>query len=127
MEAGIAYWHTTDHKDKWKNILQLYNQLVLIEYSPITALNRTFAFSKVYGHGRAISEAGKLNLKDNNQYHGLMGYLFGKSDIQKAIEYYQKAIKLTKSETEKRTLKKEIERLKIKNGSIAKKGVERSN
>ncbi len=116
LEAGIAYWHTTDSKDKWKNILQLYNQLILIEYSPITALNRTFAFSKIHGHEKAISEAEKLNLTENNQYHELLGYLFTKSDIQKAIEHYEQAIKLTKSETEKQTLTKEIERLKRKNG-----------
>lgn len=116
LEAGIAYWHTTDSKDKWKNILQLYNQLILIEYSPITALNRTFAFSKIHGHEKAISEAEKLNLTENNQYHELLGYLFAKSDIQKAIEHYEQAIKLTKSETEKQTLTKEIERLKRKNG-----------
>ena len=115
LEAGIAYWHTTDSKDKWKNILQLYNQLILIEYSPITALNRTFVLSKVYGQENTISEAEKLNLKDNNQYHELLGYLFSKSDIQKAVGHYEKAIKLTKSETEKRTLRKEITRLK-KNG-----------
>ncbi|WP_093246167.1 RNA polymerase sigma factor [Psychroflexus halocasei] len=116
LEAGIAYWHTTDKKDKWKNILRLYNQLILIEYSPITALNRTFAFSKIHGHEKAIMEAEKLNLTHNSQYHELLGYLFAKSDIQKAIEHYEQAIKLTKSETEKQTLTKEIERLKRKNG-----------
>lgn len=112
LEAGIAYWHTTDHKEKWNNILQLYNPLILIEYSPITALNRTFAFSKVYGNTKAISEAEKLNLKENNQYHELMGYLYAASNIPKAIAHYEQAIKLTKSDTEKRTLKKEIDRLK---------------
>ncbi len=118
LEAGIAYWHTTDNKDKWKNILNLYNQLILIEYSPITALNRTFAFSKVNGNTKAIFEAEKLNLTNNGQYHGLMGYLLADSDIQKAIEHFKKAIRLTKSETEKRTLKKEIRRLKT-NGDIS--------
>src|SRR5690606_26315853 len=55
LEAGIAYWHTTPtDKDKWQHILQLYNRLILIEYSPITALNRTFAFAKVYGNKKAI-------------------------------------------------------------------------
>lgn len=112
LEAGIAYWHTTGHADKWKNILQLYNQLILIEYSPITALNRTFAFSKVYGNAKAISEAEKLNLKENNQHHELMGYLYAETNIPKAIAHYEKAIALTKSDTEKRTLKKEIDRLK---------------
>lgn len=116
LEAGIAYWHTTDNKDKWKNILQLYNQLIIIEYSPITALNRTFALSKVFGHKKAISEAEKLNLTENNQYHELMGYLFAEYNRQKAIEHYKKAIKLTKSKIERQTLRKEIERLKEKNG-----------
>jgi predicted RNA polymerase sigma factor len=44
LEAGIAYWHTikADTTQKWDNILQLYNQLLLVEYSPIAALNRTY-------------------------------------------------------------------------------------
>ena len=63
LEAGIAYWHTTPtEENKWEHILQLYNQLIQIEYSPMTALNRTFAFAKVYGYEKAIKEAEKLNL-----------------------------------------------------------------
>ncbi|MGZ5135615.1 MAG: RNA polymerase sigma factor, partial [Flavitalea sp.] len=39
LEAGIAYWNTkkTDTKEKWENILQLYNRLLQLEYSPIAA------------------------------------------------------------------------------------------
>lgn len=116
LEAGIAYWHTTPtYKSKWKNILQLYNQLILIEYSPIIALNRTFAFAKVYGNQKALVEAQKLKLSDNNYYHELLGYLYSEIDISRAIEHYKTAINLAKSKTEKQTLKKEIERLKEKN------------
>jgi len=115
LEAGIAYWHTTDNENKWQNILQLYNQLILIEGSPITALNKIFAFSKVYGNKKAISEAEKLNITGNNQYHELLGYLYSQSNIRKAIEHYEQAIILTKSVTEKQTLKKEMERLKKSN------------
>ncbi|MFN8456985.1 MAG: DUF6596 domain-containing protein, partial [Anaerolineae bacterium] len=48
LEAAIAYWHThkKDSPEKWENILQLYNQLLQLEYSPIAALNRTYALSK---------------------------------------------------------------------------------
>jgi len=114
LEAGIAYWHTTPtDQSKWKHILQLYNQLILIEYSPITALNRTFAFAKVYGHKRAIPEAEKLNLVESNYYHELLGYLYADTAITKAIEHYEQAIKLTKSKTEKQTLKREIEQLRL--------------
>ena len=113
LEAGIAYWHTTPtDQNKWQHILQLYNQLILIEYSPITALNRTFAFAKVYGNKKAIPEAEKLNLVESNYYHELLGYLYADTDITKAIEHYEQAIKLTKSKTEKQTLKKEIEQLR---------------
>ena len=47
LEAAIAYWNTQkeDTKEKWENILQLYNRLLQIEYSPIAALNRTYALS----------------------------------------------------------------------------------
>src|SRR5690606_6952848 len=105
-----AYWHTTPtDKSKWKSILQLYNQLIFIEYSPITALNRTFAFSKVYGNPKALIEAEKLKLIDNNYYHELLGYLYSDIDVSRAIEHYETAINLTKSKPEKQTLKKEIE------------------
>ncbi len=51
IEAAIGYWHTikNDIDEKWENILQLYNQLLFIRYSPVTALNRTYAISKVNG------------------------------------------------------------------------------
>jgi len=112
LEAGIAYWHTTPTgQNKWQHILQLYNQLILIEYSPITALNRAFAFAKVYGHDQAITEAEKLQLTDNSYYHELLGYFYADTDISKAISHYEQAIQRTKSKTEKLTLTKEIKRL----------------
>lgn len=115
LEAGIAYWHTTPtDNEKWEHILQLYNQLILIEYSPITALNRTFAFAKVYGYEKAISETEKLNLTESNYYHELLGYLYSNTDIDTAITHYTKAISLTKSKIEQHTLYKEIERLEQK-------------
>jgi predicted RNA polymerase sigma factor len=80
LEAGIAYWHTikADIKEKWENILQLYNQLLLIEYSPIAALNRTYALAKVNGKKEAIIEAEKIKLTNNHLYHSLLGELYTK-------------------------------------------------
>ncbi|MBB5637974.1 RNA polymerase sigma-70 factor (ECF subfamily) [Pedobacter cryoconitis] len=113
LEAGIAYWHTVpDTGNKWNTILQLYNQLLLIEYTPLTALNRTFAFSRVYGKEQAICEAEKLGLEELNDYHALLGYLYADIEISSAIIHYQKAIKLTSSNIEKSALTKELERLK---------------
>lgn len=112
LEAAIAYWHTTPtDQNKWSSILPLYNQLIMIEYSPITALSRTFAFAKVYGNAKAISEAEKLKLTDHIDYHKLLGYLYANHNKLKAIQHYETAIHLTQSKVEKQMIIKEIERL----------------
>src|ERR1019366_5923239 len=82
LEASIAYWHTikTDTKEKWENILQLFNQLLQIEYSPIAALNRTYALSKANGKQEAIVEAEKLKLTNNHFYFTLLGELYCDTD-----------------------------------------------
>jgi len=117
LEAAIAYWHTTPtDENKWQHILQLYNQLILIEYSPVTALNRAFAFARVYGVEKGIEEAEKLNLNGNSHYYSLLGYLYAATDRDRAIHYYKQAIALTRSRVEIETLSKEISRLT--NGNV---------
>jgi RNA polymerase sigma factor (sigma-70 family) len=115
LEAGIAYWHTikTDTKEKWESILQLYNQLLRIEYSPMAALNRTYAFSKANGKEEAIEEAEKLKLSDNHLYHSLLGELYTGVDNQKAISYFQDALKLVKSKDVQMIISNKIMQLRI--------------
>jgi RNA polymerase sigma factor (sigma-70 family) len=112
LEARIAYWHTTtaDVK-KWENILELYNMLLQLEYSPAAALNRTFAFSKVYGKKKAIIEAEKLALTDSLFYNSLLGDLYTDIDNSQAIQYFQTALQLTKSISDKATINKNIHKL----------------
>ena len=114
LEAAIAYWHThkEDTKEKWENILQLYNQLLQIEYSPIAALNRTFALAKANGKKEAIAEAEKFNLTENHLYYTLLGNLYTDVDNAKALAHYQKALSLTNSNSEKATIARNIERVK---------------
>jgi predicted RNA polymerase sigma factor len=59
QEAGIAYWHThkEDTREKWENILHLYNHLLILACSPIASLNRTFALAKTHGKEEGIKEA----------------------------------------------------------------------
>ncbi|MDB4901959.1 MAG: sigma-70 family polymerase sigma factor [Mucilaginibacter sp.] len=113
LEATIAFWNTqkADTKEKWENILHLYNLLLQIEYSPIAALNRTFALSKVKGKQEAIVQAEKLNLKDNHFYFTLLGELYNGIDNEKAKQNFQKAFSLAKSNTDKQTIQKKIEHL----------------
>ncbi len=114
LEARIAYWHCTKtgNENKWEHILQLYNQLLQIDYSPIAALNRTYALAKVKGNETAIPEAQKLHLENNHFYYTLLGYLYTQIDNKLAKENYQKALKLTRSAQDKLILSKKIELLK---------------
>ncbi len=113
LEASIAYWHTikADTKEKWETILQLYNHLLQIEYSPIAALNRTYALSKANGKQEAIKEAEKLNLTDNHFYYTLLGELYKDIDNKKAKINFKKALLLAKTLTDKQTIQKQIEKL----------------
>jgi predicted RNA polymerase sigma factor len=112
LEAGIAYWHTTQAgKGKWENILVLYNQLIVVEYSPAIALNRAFAYYKVYGQEDGIAEAKKLGLEEHAYYHSLLGYMYAETNIDKAIFHYDEAVERTGSRIEKQILVKEIDRL----------------
>jgi len=113
LEAGIAYWSTqkADTPEKWENILQLYNQLLQIEYSPIAALNRTFALAKANGRAEAITEAEKLQLTDNHFYFTLLGELYSGIDNQKAMRHFEKAVMLAKTQAERQLLEKKIRKL----------------
>jgi RNA polymerase sigma factor (sigma-70 family) len=110
IEANIAYWHTIklDTKEKWENILQLFNGLLQIEYSPITALNRTYAFSKIHGKEAAIKEAEKLRLETNQYYFTLLGELYTGIDNPKAAQHFEKALTLAKTSGDKHVIQKKL-------------------
>jgi RNA polymerase sigma-70 factor (ECF subfamily) len=99
LEAGIAFWHTQkqDTREKWENIVDLYNHLLVLEYSPIAALNRTYALSKRDGKHVAIKEAEKLKLTDSPYYHSLLGDLYSGIDGQKALQHFEEALTLSRS------------------------------
>lgn len=113
LEAAIAYWHTQTNREteKWENILQLYNKLLQIDYSPMAALNRTYALAKARDYKTAIREAGKLKLEESHWYHALLGELYSVMDKPKADTYFQKAITLAKTDADRNLLKKKLERI----------------
>jgi RNA polymerase sigma-70 factor (ECF subfamily) len=110
LEARIANWHCMkeDTKEKWEEILQLYNQLLLINYSPSVALNRTFALYKANGQEAALPEAQKLKLENNHFYFLLLGELYKNMDNKKAKLNFQMAYSLAKTQTEKQGIQEMI-------------------
>jgi len=113
LEASIAYWHTIKHDTpgKWENILQLYNTLLQIQYSPIAALNRTYALSKANGKREAIQEARKLNLTGNPYYYSLLGELFSGIDDEQAKQHFTEALKLSQTQADRNIISKKIDAL----------------
>ncbi|MGN6212905.1 RNA polymerase sigma factor [Parafilimonas sp.] len=113
LEAGIAYWHTykENTKEKWENILQLYNQLLMLEYSPVIALNRTYALSKANSIDEAIAEAEKLELNHSHLYHSLLGELYKNKNTQKAAFHFSEALGLAKAPEDKQLIQRKIDAL----------------
>jgi RNA polymerase sigma-70 factor (ECF subfamily) len=113
LEAGIAYWHTikADTSEKWENILQLYNKLLVIEYSPIAALNRTFALSKARGRQEAITEAEKLNLSENQYYFTLLGELYFGLNNEAAKRHFNQALSLARTQADRQAIQSKLDKL----------------
>ncbi|MGO4290873.1 RNA polymerase sigma factor [Chitinophaga sp. RAB17] len=113
LEARIAYWHCIkeDTPEKWEDILQLYNDLLMINYSPSVALNRTFALYKANGKKAALVEAEKLKLENNHFYFLLLGELYKDIDNKKALMHLQKAYDLAKTQAERQGIKEKMENI----------------
>ena len=117
LEARIAYLHCIKEntkfsfraeRNKWEEILQLYDKLLEFNYSPSVVLNRIYALYKVMGSGIALDEAEKLNYENNHFYNLLLGTLYQSIDKEKAKIYYQKAYTLAKTLTEKQNIQEKI-------------------
>ncbi|MES2274759.1 MAG: DUF6596 domain-containing protein [Bacteroidota bacterium] len=115
LEARIAYWHSRkeDTPDKWEEILQLYNQLLLINYSPMVALNRTYALYKANGRHAALIEAEKLRLEHNHFYYLLLGELYKTIDDAKSKSNYENAKALAKTQSQKQVIQNKIDQLDL--------------
>jgi RNA polymerase sigma factor (sigma-70 family) len=100
LQAGIAFWHTQPG-DHWEDILSLYNQLLVLEYSPVAALNRTYALARARGARAAIPEALKLGLGGSRFYWALLGELHAGVDAVAARAYFGRALEMARTAAER--------------------------
>ncbi len=116
IEAAIAFEHCkADNfsKTNWKKILELYEWLCDISPSPISELNKTVAVMMVHGADKALHSLenipDKKKLESFYLYHSLLGEINSRLDqsVEAKINF-ENAIKLTKSETEKKMLQEKI-------------------
>lgn len=69
-------------------------------------LNRIYAFAKVFGNREAIVEAEKLAPWSNQYYSLLLGVLYREINRDKAMDYFQEALKITNSAAERSFIRK---------------------
>ena len=114
LEAYLAFLHTdTTMKStlKWESVLQIYNRLLQIDYSPMVALNRTYALSKVKGKEVAIQEALKIDLNQHHLYHTLLAELYNEVDKVKQLKHLNIAKELCISASDSAMIEKKIRNL----------------
>lgn len=113
LEARIAQLHCLpgDSADKWEKILQLHNQLLMLQYSPPAALNRTYALYRARGAAEALPEARKLQLETNHFYWVLLAELIQHTDTGEAIYCLKRAIEQAKTTPEQQLIRERISRL----------------
>lgn len=91
--AAISANHCTAptfESTSWSNILDLYDQLLTFENSPIVQLNRAVAISWIHGNQKAIDLLEYLKEEDHlKKYHRLYSTL---GDLYLAIQQKDKAI-----------------------------------
>ncbi len=117
LEAGIAACHTlapSDAATDWPRILALYNQLLERNPSPVIALNRAVAFSRVHGLEAALAllEDPKIRsrLDHYHLFHAVLGELeFKRRHHDTAAEHFRRAIGLTENGLERALLAKRLE------------------
>jgi RNA polymerase sigma-70 factor (ECF subfamily) len=111
FQAAIAAVHTdatTAEATDWSQIVQLYDQLLAVAPTPVTALNRAIAVAELDGPEAALALVDALDLEGYHLFHAtradLLRRLRRRDD---ALAAYDRAIALTENATERDHLEAE--------------------
>jgi RNA polymerase sigma-70 factor, ECF subfamily len=96
----------------WRQILQLYDQLLAIAPTPVAALNRAVAVAEVDGPQTALAVLDDLDLNTYHLYHAIRADLLRRAGRDAdAARAYDAAIALTANEAERAFLQRRREAL----------------
>lgn len=109
VEAAISATHARAG-DNWTLILDLYDDLLKLNPSPVVALNRAVAISKVHGPERALAALPEdTKLRSYHHYLAVRGHLLqqlGRTD--EAADAFRAALECPCSEPERRFLSRKL-------------------
>ena len=117
IQAAITSCHSTAAdfgSTDWAKILSLYDQLLLLDNSPVIALNRAVAIANVHGPEAGLKAVEAIeNSKQLSSYYLLYAVLgeFEKqlNHFQAAIDHFRKALELTDLPSERIFLNQRLE------------------
>jgi len=122
LQAAIAACHCSAPNyasTDWAGILALYDQLLLIDNSPVVALNRAVAVAQVHGAEAGIkavqSISNKRQLDSYYLLHAVMAEFESQLDNPKAAaNHLRKALELTDLKSEQLLLSRRLEECRLR-------------
>lgn len=113
LEAAIASLHAASpsfEQTDWKSIYHLYEMLYQLQPNPVVAMNKAIASAYAFNKQRALEELQQIKgLEGHHLYYASIGEMY--LDLQQkenAKSYFEKALRLTNSQTEKQLLLEKI-------------------
>jgi RNA polymerase sigma-70 factor (ECF subfamily) len=116
LQAAIQAVHSdagSAQETDWWQILQLYNQLVVVAPSPVVELNRAVALAEVEGPDAALGLVETLNLEGYYLYHSIRADLLRRRGRDaEATLAYERALALTDNRAEREFLGRRLRGLR---------------
>ena len=115
IQAAINAVHTdapTAAGTDWRQIVQLYDQLLAIAPTPVVALNRAVAVAELDGPGAALADVDALDLDTYHLFHSTRADLLGRLGRRdEARAAYERALELTSNAAEHALLEHKARRV----------------
>jgi RNA polymerase sigma-70 factor (ECF subfamily) len=113
LQAAINAVHCDAHAaadTDWRQILQLYDQLMALAPNPVVAMNRAVALAELEGAEKALMLVEELGLERYHLWHAVRADLLRRvSRWAEASAAYEKALSICENEAEKRFLERRME------------------
>jgi len=110
IQAAINAVHSdaeTAAETDWRQILRLYDHLLVISPTPVVALNRAVAVAEVEGPGRALALVDELPLAGFHVFHAVRADLLRRLDrTNEAVLAYDAALAVTTNAAEEKFLRR---------------------